>query len=382
MLGEPAMPDAGYQFAIEFFREDGSPLGQIPVTPDWEPAFEYARFAGIRRGLLPVAVATGRRVIEPIWHRQVGEPYVSGVRAVVRSGGKESDGGEGGGEVASEIPGAYFRGLARTTAAALVQAGALEKGDHFQYLLCAFRTTQAAAAEDAPEAGGFAVEEVVPPLPLEETLLAPFLSDALRCGTEHAEEDMPVFIPHQVLDEAKTLARQAGDVETGGILVGKLHRDREVPEVFLEITAQIPAEHTRPGQTKLTFTAETWTAVRAAIELRKQNEQMAGWWHTHPDFCRKCPPENRKHCQLSSAFFSAEDVHLHRTCFGQAYSVALLISQSSSELTSALFGWRYGMVAVRGFHVTGLPTPAATVAGKPAASAGGEHAPSVTDATG
>ena len=41
-----------YQFALLFFREDQSPVGQIALAADWEPAREWAEFFALRRGAL------------------------------------------------------------------------------------------------------------------------------------------------------------------------------------------------------------------------------------------------------------------------------------------------------------------------------------------
>jgi hypothetical protein len=350
------LSNAGYRFAVELFREDGGRLGQVPVTPDWEPAFEQARFDGIRRGLLPALAPGPAGTIEPVWHATAGEPYVSALRAVV-------------GPAASDIPTAYFNDLVRAAGARLVEAGTLGDGDTFRFLVTAY---PAAPAASAPAGGGLAVEEIPQPLGLEETSLQPYLDGSLPCGTE-GEDDVPVFIPPGVLDETRTLARAAGEVETGGVLVGRLHHDAARPEVFVEVTAQIPARHTVPGQTKLTFTAETWAAVAAAMVLRDRGERMVGWWHYHPDFCRKCPPENRARCRFARPFFSAEDVHLHRVCFAPAWAVALLVSECPPPrgLETALFGWRGGMVTARGFRVLGTAAPEVSAA---TGEQGGEHA--------
>jgi hypothetical protein len=160
-----------------------------------------------------------------------------------------------------------------------------------------------------------------------------------------------VFIDASVLAEAAELARQADDVETGGILVGQLHRDTELTEIFARVNAQIPASHTRSSRTSLTFTPQTWAAVRAAIALRAQDEIYLGWWHYHPHFCKNCPAERRGNCVLSKPFFRDEDCALHRTIFGRAFDIALLLSElGGSEPSYDLFGWRQGMIVARGFH--------------------------------
>jgi hypothetical protein len=89
---------------------------------------------------------------------------------------------------------------------------------------------------------------------------------------------------------------------------------------------------------------------------------MGGWWHYHPDFCRKCPEETRSQCAISRPFFSADDLQLHHAVFPRAFHVALLVSDHGEEaMDVSLFGWRHGMVVSRGFNVledVGEPTSA------------------------
>jgi proteasome lid subunit RPN8/RPN11 len=341
-----------YRYAIEIYSEAGGRLGQVAVVPDWEPALESVRFEGMRRGRLPAVHATPMGSIEPIWHAKLKPPYVSGFRAAVRD--------TGGAEICCEIATAYLRTAAHEASAGFVQKGDLKSGELFTYLVCAFPAgTPPSVACDVP---AFTVEEVVEPLPLVNTPLQHLLANAEICGEPHSD-DVPVFIPQRVLDEAVALARGAGDSETGGILVGTLHSDREVPELFVEVTALIAAPHTLANATQVTFTAETWAAVDAVLALRRRNaalrqrnEMKLGWFHSHPDWCRKCPAEKRENCQLSRPFLSAEDVHLHRVCFGRAYHLALLISDNiHTGPTWSLFGWRRGMVMPRAFHILREP---------------------------
>jgi hypothetical protein len=167
---------------------------------------------------------------------------------------------------------------------------------------------------------------------------------------------MPVFIPRRILDEAATLTMQTEHHETGGILIGHLHRDTGLPEIFAEATAQIPAEHTHSSATKLTFTAESWSAATAAIYLRNRSEIFLGYWHSHPvkDWCasRECSLEKQKHCRLVKDFFSEDDCAVMRAAFPRAYSLGLVANNTATDgVTFSLFGWREGGIHPRGFHV-------------------------------
>jgi proteasome lid subunit RPN8/RPN11 len=341
-----------YTYTIDFYRHDGRRVGQAPVEPDWMPALEWIHFEGIRAGVLrPVLVANLAGCaydVEPVWHPTAGRPRLSAFRVAVPGGAATM--------VSRLIPTAYLRPHVEQASAALVEKGVLRSGEAFRYVVNAFAATPGAASVRAAPAVDFTVEEIPQPLPLTTSALEPLLSGAVRAGGKHVDGDLPVFIPQAVLDQTTELARGAGDVETGGVLVGFLHHDASIPEMFVEITAQIAALHTEAASTKLTFTPETWAAVRAALALRKRGEVILGWWHHHPDFCRlrNCPLENRLRCTASSAFFSGEDVALHTALFARAYNTALLISDSAATgLGSSLFGWRQGMVTARGFYTIG-----------------------------
>jgi proteasome lid subunit RPN8/RPN11 len=340
------MAHNNYHYVIDFFRDDGTAIAQVPVIADWMPALEWTHFDAVRHGQLPALTEVGlasRGTVEPVWHPQSGKPHVAGWRVEIAAHGTR---------VERAIPSSYFRALAQQASGGLIDKGVLQQGDVFRYLVTAFPTSPASIA--APPAQGLVIEEIEQPLPLDDQSLDAFFAGAVAAGPQPLNGDMPVFCPRRVLDEALVLARAAGDIETGGVLVGNLHRDTSVPEIFVEISAQIPALHTESASAKLTFTAETWAAARAAITLRKRGETMISWWHSHPDFCRirQCPIERRKECTATTPFLSSEDVHLHATCFGRAYQTALLISDSTAAgLTCSLFGWRHGMVLPRGFHI-------------------------------
>jgi hypothetical protein len=250
------------------------------------------------------------------------------------------------------------RPFAHEASVRLVEQGRLRAGDELRWVVSAFAVEGDTVDEPGSatsRAAGFAVEEVVEPLELGATSLAAFFGRAHVAGEPGSE--LPVFVPRHVLDEVEALSRRAGEVETGGVLIGRLHRDTDAGargDLFIEVTAQLPAEHAVSHATRLTFTPATWAAASAALALRNLHEIVTGWWHRHPPFCRLrgCPPERQRGCALSRAFFSSEDVHLHATCFGAAHHIALLHSDGVSDgRTWTLYGWSRGMVAERGFHV-------------------------------
>ena len=346
-----------YRYTLELFRPDGTAVGQValdePLAIDWVPAEEWVRFQAIRRS---GASGGGRGEIatpsvEPIWHTKLREPYLAGFRVSVSTGDTVT---------ASEFGTDYFRSLVERATVHFVAKGALTEGERVVYVAAAFpRAAQRVAAQHA----GVTAHDVSVPLRLRDSRLDEFARGCPAVGAASAD-DMPVLVPQQVLDEAASLARGAGECETGGILIGHLHRDAASRDVFAEITAQIPARHTAATSSRLTFTAETWTDVRAAIALRRSDEAMLGWWHSHPVrvWCRNCSTEKQAVCPLAAGFFSEQDRALHRAVFPAAYSVGLLVNDVSWGPTFSLFGWQRGVLAPRGFLLTGA-TGGAIVSG-------------------
>jgi proteasome lid subunit RPN8/RPN11 len=252
------------------------------------------------------------------------------------------------------VPNSYFKSLAADASAPLVQKGSLQSGEHFDYLITAFPSPPAVRGGAQPRVR-FEIEEVPTPLPLKSSLLEDFIARSISAGDQH-EEDIQVFIPHPVLAEADQMTREAAGVETASVLIGHMHRDRTGAELFLEVTAQIPARNSQGTATKVTFGPETWNAVLAAIALRGENEQWIGWFHSHPAsaWCSaKCSPEERACCPLQRSFFSADDCDVHRTVFSKAFHIALLVTNTDAGLQRALFSWRNGVIVERGFHIIG-----------------------------
>jgi len=339
-----------YQFVLELLKRGaGTPLGRVPVVADWEPVLEAARFFALRR--FPLATCGEDVVAElrPAWHSQLGEPWVGGFEVGLQI--------PGAGEVSCLVPNSYFKALAVDASAPLVKKGTLEAGELFDFRVTAYPTPLNALAKATPRPR-FEVAEVSTPLPLKLSSIKDFQSRSFVFG-EHHEGDLPVFIPQEVLAEVEQATLAAATVETASVLIGHLHRDRDDGDLFLEITAQIPARNSQGTATKVTFGPETWNAVQAAVALRGENEIWAGWFHSHPAaaWCNpKCPPEARANCSLQRSFFSADDCDVHRTVFSKAFNIALLVTSTDAGLQRAMFSWRNGVIAQRGFHIIGNET--------------------------
>lgn len=332
-----------YKYVLMMYRGDETVLGQVAVSVDWEPARECAEFEAVRRGILLGCEAKVTSSAHPLWHAKLGEPYTEGFSVNVIADGSES--------LSVNFSSSYFKTFASQVSAHFVKEGRLKGGDSFFYVVAAFPQHD---EKMETATSGFTVEEIASPLALKETRLSDFASETVEQG-EVAAGAMPVFIPQHVLDEAAASSREAETKETGGILVGYLHRDSSLPEVFVEVTAQLPARHTEAELTKLTFTPETWTDVSAALALRHRGEIMLGWWHSHParEWCKDCSTDSQRVCKMARDFFSAHDHALHRAVFPKAYSIALVVNDVAFDAPSfSLFAWQDGRLSPRGFHVT------------------------------
>lgn len=326
-----------YRFVIEILTPAAVSLGQFDISVDWEPARQCLRLLRLRRGLADAAAGERTISIEPVWD---GEgPYAAGVCLTD-------------GEVRCEIEKAYFKPLAVEISTALVEKHVLKPGDLYIFRILAYREAQ--ELEQRWDEG-FTIRDATPRISFVEAPLDTLAGAVVECP-DRERSDVPVFIPQSVLDEVEALTREAGSRETGGILIGRLHRDAALPEIAVVVTAQIPARHTLSKATSLTFTAETWTAVQAALDLRRSGELMVGWYHSHPSFAfcdAHCPQERRRTCALQKPFLSGDDLLLHRAVFPKAWQVALLANNADAGLEFALYGWRRGLIRRRGFVIHG-----------------------------
>jgi hypothetical protein len=244
----------------------------------------------------------------------------------------------------------HFRDFASAVASVFVEQKVLRSGDRYSYLVVAHP-----APEETPKDGGLTVTNSSPGLPARDATLESFLVHAKPSGVVDME-DMPVFVSSRVLEEAAERTHAEQGTETGGILIGMLWRDVGTGDLFVEVTAQIPAQHTSGSNVKLTFTAQTWAAASAALRLRARGEIYLGYWHSHPvrEWCKakECTPEKQRTCHLAKDFFSPDDEAVMRAAFPRAYSVAIVANDTAfTDLTFSMFGNREGSTQPRGFYV-------------------------------
>jgi hypothetical protein len=332
-----------YRFTIVVYDERGAQIGTVPIERDWEPALEYARFYYQRRGELSLEGGGGAAVL-PLWDDALGEPYCSGYYVQIAQTGRRA--------LAFDFPKSHFHDFARSASSRFVERQKLREGERFAYDVVAHPAPAKTSHEDR-----FQVTEISPSAPVCEGSLEGFLARAKQSGKSDLR-DIPVFVASEVLDQARSQTRSREGIETGGILIGLLWRDQHAREIFAEVTAQIPAEHTTGTNVKLTFTPQTWDAADAARKLRGRGEIYLGYWHSHPvrEWCRgkQCTLEAQAVCRFARDFFSSDDEAVMRAAFPRAWCVGLVANDTAfTDLTFSMFGNREGMMQPRGFHILG-----------------------------
>jgi hypothetical protein len=345
---EIAMCEDKFQYVLEMTHRDaGMVLGRVPCKPDWGPIEEALTFELVRRGDLEDFGESLSIRVEPIGIFRRGDRVVQEFRAAAVRDGKVA--------ASLSVTIDYLRTLARRAADQFVEAGVLKAGDFFEYRVL---------ATERPSSGGrslsrISVEPFTPPVHIEPASIDELMGRALLMGTGE-DGDVPAFVRWCVLEEASVLTRQAGELETGGILVGHVRRDPKQREVFLEITAQIPAR-AHSQLTRLSFSPDTWSDAQAALDLRGKGEAWLGWWHSHSFLKKEVATERDDPVsgdRVARPFLSEEDHLLHRTIFPRAFSLALLLTDAPrSGLSWTMFGWRAGLIARRDFHVIHAPMP-------------------------
>ena len=350
------MPMHRYRYTLDIYRGEHELIDQAPALVDWDPALEAAWLQGLRLGQLQLTDGTSSSAIRPLWHPELGEPYISGFCVTILA---EHSAG-----VSADFTTDYFKSAAAAVTRRLLEEGRLERRDGVRFLALAFFDDDHAGT-GAPASRPFRSTEVAPDLAITESSLADFTAGATYVAASRGNggaDDIPIFVPRRVMYETRDAARATRDRETGGILIGHLRRDTGRPELFVEVTAQIPVTHAPAEVNKLTFTPETWTAAQAAIDLRRSDEIYVGWWHSHPvhEWCKDCPPAKKEVCPLAQGFLSSDDCQLHRTVFPRAYTCALVVSDIAEhdDVVHSLFGWRRGAIESRGYHLVGAaPEP-------------------------
>lgn len=137
----------------------------------------------------------------------------------------------------------------------------------------------------------------------------------------HVRHGFRIFISEDAFDRATERGQADLTREVGGVLVGRIHQDKNGP--FVKVDATIDALYAEEKETELTFTQETWDYIHKELESKHKGKKIVGWYHTHPGF---------------GIFLSDRDLFIHRSFFNLPYQIALVYDPKSHE--HGVFAWR------------------------------------------
>jgi proteasome lid subunit RPN8/RPN11 len=124
------------------------------------------------------------------------------------------------------------------------------------------------------------------------------------------------------------------DNEVGGVLVGHYSKSGGAPV----ITGSIAALAADGARASVTFTHEAWSDIHEALDRRKDNAQIVGWYHSHPGF---------------GIFLSEHDLFIHRNFFSGPSQIAFVVDPHAAR--EGTFGWVDGEIVQLDERDTGRP---------------------------
>jgi proteasome lid subunit RPN8/RPN11 len=155
---------------------------------------------------------------------------------------------------------------------------------------------------------------------IEDEPLPPLARSALRARpieatSAPAEALVHVFLAPDVLETLLRTRAFSRDVEEGGFLFGRAHRDADAPERWIVvITEALRAEHVSGSREELVFSAESFAAARRLASEREPRVEILGWYHTHLA------------AEGEDEGLSVVDRDLHFTTFRRPWQVAALVN--------------------------------------------------------
>jgi len=159
-------------------------------------------------------------------------------------------------------------------------------------------------------------------------------------------ESPKVFICHSAKNTVETHLASDLAREQGGFLVGSPYADLANREVYVDISAAIPAigAFGTAGHWKLTREALAYAS--RILETRYAEKMVVGWYHSHPGL---------------GAFFSGTDHHTQRMFYPNAWNVALVCDPRPATRASAERGRGEGVTSSVAWFIGARADPLLTV---------------------
>ncbi|WP_425617199.1 hypothetical protein NA78x_000870 [Anatilimnocola sp. NA78] len=155
---------------------------------------------------------------------------------------------------------------------------------------------------------------------------------------EPSDKDLPIFVDLDVLLDMEAHAASDKTVELGGVMLGGHYEDSD-GKAFVVISDSLRAEHYESTKGSFKFTHDTWEKISRQRDEFPADMQMAGWYHTHPDW---------------GVFLSVMDMFICDNFFNKPLDVAYVIDPC--RLDRAFFMWtgkpKERIRRTGGFYVT------------------------------
>lgn len=155
-------------------------------------------------------------------------------------------------------------------------------------------------------------------------------------------EDKRVYIKQDALNHLIEHLRSNKKVEQGGILFGNAYQDPFSGELYIEITAAIPALATIGTSAHLDFTPDSWMGIMDYARAEHPQENIVGWYHSHPNI---------------GVFMSGTDMNTQRAFFHHPWSLSIVCDPVKKQIGFFLGEKAVQVEPIRFWHKKDLPNP-------------------------
>ena len=141
-------------------------------------------------------------------------------------------------------------------------------------------------------------------------------------GHTPSASEVTVITTQEALDQIRVHSISNLRTELGGVLLG--HAYRVGKQLFVDVTAALPAVSKDHGPVHFTFSADSWTQIHKDKAEYYPELEIIGWFHTHPAL---------------GVFYSSDDVVVHSAAFTLPWHVGLVVDPIRNE--ACFFGWQH-----------------------------------------
>lgn len=344
----PVQGSAQYEYRLSFQTAAGQviPGGVIPAAYLAAPRAQAA-FTALRRDVIPPDFGNVFVEEHPVFSGNDGR--ISGVVLRVIGATQECD--------RTFSLKALFDSAADHELAKLLKSGVLKEGDNVAFSVSAHEVN----TSSAPPGAGLVTTNL---LPVRPDQLGPWLEHADAQG--EVDEEFPLLVPRGLYRQARDYCFKADRQEGGALLLGSLFQQIEpYPEVFGVVESVLELRHAEQSRFSFDPTPATFGDLTRQLSIRrtrfgKVHEVPLAVMHNHPfepsvrddgeANCKTCPV--RATCNLTSSFYSSQDVTFHHSVYGQQPWVGgIVIGMTPREEEDVRMFRLEGSQAVeRGFH--------------------------------